>query len=41
MHLPPGDWSIVVDQTNAGLRTLRQASGEFMLPPYSMAVAHQ
>ena len=40
VNLPAGTWSIVVDSKNAGVETLRTASGKFEMPPYSMIVAH-
>ena len=40
VNLPAGTWAIVVDSKNAGVETLRTASGKFEMPPYSMIVAH-
>jgi pullulanase len=37
--LPRGDWRVVVDQTHAGVETLRTARGAIQLPPHSMTVA--
>ena len=40
VNLPAGTWAIVVDSKNAGVETLRTASGRLEMPPYSMIVAH-
>ena len=40
VNLPAGTWAIVVDSKNAGVETLRTASGKFEMPPYSMIVSH-
>jgi pullulanase len=40
VNLPAGTWAIVVDSKNAGVETLRTASGSLEMPPYSMIVAH-
>ena len=40
VNLPAGTWAIVVDSKNAGVETIRTASGRLEMPPYSMIVAH-
>ena len=39
VNLPAGTWAIVVDSKNAGVETLRSATGKLEMPPYSMLVA--
>ncbi len=38
IDLPEGAWNIVVNHEHAGVKKLGEASGELLLPPYSMMV---